>query len=28
MKLWDGKIGKTPTLPKIYTKVIKSQWGV
>jgi len=24
---WEGKIGRTPTLLKLFMKVIKSQWG-
>jgi len=24
---WDGKIGKSPTLSKLFTKIIKSQLG-
>jgi len=24
---WEGKIGKSHTLSKLFTKVIKSQWG-
>jgi len=23
---WEGKIGKSPTLSKLFTKVTKSQW--